>query len=56
MTAADLHILFITPLPASKPKDKARLAKWLAWYSTPDYQNTIVRERQEQEQLGKFLR
>src|ERR1700731_4866868 len=31
MTAADLHILFVTQLPASKPKDKARFAKWLAW-------------------------
>ena len=56
MTAADLHVLFITPLPASKPKDKARFAKWLAWYRTPDYQNTIVREQQEQQQLGKLLR
>lgn len=53
MTEADLHILFITPLPASKPKDKARFSKWLAWYKTPDYQKTVVREQQEQQQLGK---
>jgi hypothetical protein len=54
MTAADLHILFVTPLPASKPRDKARFAKWLAWYRTPDYQKTTVREQQEQQQLGKL--
>src|SRR6201999_3956947 len=43
MTAADIHILFITELPASKPKDKARFTKWLAWYNTPNYKKTIVR-------------
>jgi hypothetical protein len=53
MTAADIHILFITPLPASKPKDKARFAKWMAWYKTPEYQKTIARERQDQQQLGR---
>jgi hypothetical protein len=53
ITAADIHLLFITPLPASKPQDKARFSKWLAWYKTPDYQNTIVREQQEQHQLGQ---
>jgi hypothetical protein len=56
MAAADLHILFITPLPASRPKDKARFAKWLAWYRTPDYQKTVVREQQQQQQLGKLTR
>jgi hypothetical protein len=54
MTAADIHILFITELPASKPKDKARFTKWLAWYNTPNYKKTIVRERQEQRQLERL--
>jgi hypothetical protein len=56
MTAADIHILFITPLPASKPQDKARFAKWMAWYKTPAYQKTIVRERRDQQQLGESIR
>jgi hypothetical protein len=51
MSVADVHLLFITPLPASNPEDKARFTKWLAWYNTPDYQKTIARERQEQRQL-----
>ena len=48
MKAADIHILFITELPASKPMDKARFAKWLAWYNTRDYKKTIARGQQEQ--------
>lgn len=56
MTAADIQILFITPLPASKPSDKARFGKWLAWYNTPDYKKTIVRQRQDQQQLGRLTR
>jgi hypothetical protein len=51
ITAADIHILFITPLPASNPKDKARFNNWLAWYNTPDYKKTVLRERQEQQLL-----
>lgn len=54
MTAADIQILFITRLPASEPKDKARFTKWLAWYKTADYRKTIVRESQEQRQLEKL--
>jgi len=54
MTAADIQILFITPLPATEPKDKARFTKWLAWYKTADYQKTIVRESQEQRQFETF--
>ena len=53
MTAADIHIMFIMDLPASKPQDKARFKKWLAWCDTPDLRNTIVREQQDQRQLGK---
>ena len=45
MTAADIHLLFNTQLPASEPRDKARFAKWLAWYQTPDYKRTIAREQ-----------
>ncbi len=56
MTAADIHIMFITDLPASKPADKARFKKWLAWCETPDFRNTIVREQQDQRQLRKFGR
>jgi hypothetical protein len=52
MKTSDIHILFITPLPASKPTDKARFAKWMAWYNTPDYKKTIARERHDQQQLG----
>jgi hypothetical protein len=52
MKASDIHILFITSLPASKPKDKARFAKWMAWYNTPDYKKTIARERHDQQQFG----
>jgi hypothetical protein len=51
MTASDIRILFITPLPASKPKDKARFAKWLAWYNTPAYKKTIAREQHAQQQF-----
>jgi hypothetical protein len=54
MTTADIHILSITQLPASKPKDKARITKWLAWYNTLDFKKTIVREQQEQRQLAKL--
>jgi len=54
MTAADIHLLFITQLPASKPKDKARFTKWLAWYNTPGYKKTILREQQDQQQLEKL--
>lgn len=53
ITAADIHILFITPLPASNPRDKARFTRWLAWYNTPDYQKTVLRERQERQQLAR---
>jgi hypothetical protein len=53
ITAADIHILFITPLPASNPKDKARFTRWLTWYNTPDYKKTILRERQERQQLDR---
>jgi hypothetical protein len=56
MTAADIHLLFITGLPASTPKDKARFTKWLAWYKTPDYKKTIAREQQDQHQLEKTTR
>jgi hypothetical protein len=54
MTAADIHVSFITPLPASKPEDKARFTKWLAWYNTPNYRETIIRQRQDQRQLAKL--
>jgi hypothetical protein len=53
MTAADIHISYITPLPASNPQDKARFTKWMAWYHTPDYQRTIIRQRQDQQQLAR---
>jgi hypothetical protein len=46
--------MFITDLPASKPQDKARFKKWLAWCDTPDFRNTIVREQQDQRQLSKL--
>ncbi len=42
---ADIHILFVTPLPASNPVDKSRFTRWLDWYDTPDYQKTFLRER-----------
>jgi hypothetical protein len=51
ITAADIHILFITPLPASNRQDKERFTRWLAWYDTPDYKKTVLRERQERQQL-----
>jgi hypothetical protein len=54
MTAADVHVMFITDLPASKPKDKARFKKWLAWYATPDFRKTVVREQQDQHQLWRL--
>lgn len=53
ITTADIHILFITPLPASNPQDKARFTRWLAWYNTPDYQRTVLRERRERQQLAR---
>jgi hypothetical protein len=56
MTAADIHLLFNTQLPASSPKDKSRFAKWMAWYHSPDYKKTIARERQDQQQLEKVTR
>jgi hypothetical protein len=56
MTAADIHLLFNTQLPASRPKDKARFTKWMAWYNSPDYKKTIARERQDQQQLEKVKR
>ena len=56
MTAADIHILFITPLPASKSEDKARFNKWLAWCKTPNFRQTIIKERQDQQELGKLTR
>ena len=56
MTAADIHLLFNTQLPASEPRDKARFAKWLAWYQTPDYKRTIAREQHDQRQLEKVTR
>lgn len=52
MTVSDIRILFVTPLPASKPKDKARFAKWMAWYNTPAYRKTIAKEQHDQRQLG----
>jgi hypothetical protein len=54
MTAADIHIQFITDLPASKPRDKARFKKWLAWCATPDFRRTIIREQRDQQQLRKL--
>jgi hypothetical protein len=51
ITMADIHILFITLLPASNPEDKSRFTRWLNWYNTPDYQKTVLRERQERQQL-----
>jgi hypothetical protein len=53
LTAADVHILFITRLPASTPEDKSRFNKWLAWYQSPDYKKTIVRERHQQQQMQR---
>jgi hypothetical protein len=51
ITVANIHILFITLLPASNPEDKSRFTRWLDWYHTPDYQKTVLRERQERQQL-----
>lgn len=56
MTTADIHIMFITDLPASKPQDKARFRKWLAWCDTPNFRETIVRQQQDQRQLSKMRR
>jgi hypothetical protein len=56
MTATDIHLLFNTQLPASRPRDRARFTKWMAWYNTPAYKNTIARERQDQQQLAKVIR
>jgi hypothetical protein len=51
ITAADIHILFITLLPASNLKDKSRFTRWMNWYHTPDYTKTVLRERRERQQL-----